>query len=197
MLNALILKYGEVVSINGNATKAVIDQDRTSSYKTEAGFSLFTGLRTATILIREVLQDTDIIKIQGTNFRVFKTEAIRKKARQIYSEALVFEDDFVHNIKIFKEFLDTVGVNLPKQGSTAPLNFKARLRTLTDNEALTYARYGRKVPSHVFTILAPTTDVIVSTDKILFGTRNFEVLGIQNVDEAGRFLILDAIENLK
>lgn len=197
MINTLILKYGEVVSVNGNATKAVVDEDRTSSYKSEAGFSVFTGLRTCTLLIREVLHDTDIIKVQGVDFRVFKTEAIRKKGTQVYSESLIFEDDFKHDIKIFKEFLETKGVNLPKQGTATSLDFKARIRTLTGNESLSYARYGKSIPSHAFTISPAGTNKIVPTDKILFGTRNFEILGIQNIDEAGRYLILDAVENLK
>lgn len=197
MINTLILKYGEVVSVNGNATKAVVDEDRTSSYKQEAGFQVFTGLRTCTLLIREVLHDTDIIKVQGVDFRVFETEAIRKKGTQVYSEAIVFEDDFKHDIKIFKEFLETKGVNLPKQGTETSLDFKARVRTFTGNESLSYARYGKSIPSHAFTISPAETNKIVPTDKILFGTRNFEILGIQNIDEAGRYLILDAVENLK
>ena len=195
-LNSLILKYGERGQLNGNLVSMVIMEDRTSSYKTEAGFKEFTGLRTCTVLIREVLQDTDILTIQGVQFRVFETEAIRKKGVQVYSEAIVFQDDFSHDINIYKETLSISGVNLPKTSTAAPFTYKARVTTLTDQEILTYLRYGSKSPTHTFTIIPESTKPIEVTDVIKWGSRDFEVLGTQNIDEAGRYLIIDAQEGL-
>lgn len=196
-LNELIQKYGEVGQLNGAAVYLVVIEDRISSYKQEVSFQVFTGLRTCDIMVREVIADTDIITIQGIDFRVFQTGAIRKKGIQVYSEATVFEDDFNHDINIYKETLKTRGINLPQVSAQAPFTYKARIKTLTEQESLTYLRYGDKTPTHTFTIMPLSSKPVEYTDMIKWGTRSFEVMGTQNIDEAGRYIMIDTVEGLE
>lgn len=196
-INNLITKYGEIGKLNENNIYMVIDEDRISSYKTEPGFKVYSGLRTCSIIIREAMANTDIVTIGNVEFRIFESAAIRKKGIQVYSEALVFQDDFVHEINIYKETLKTQGINLPEVSTQAPFTYKARVNTLTEQESLTYLRYGDKVPTHKFTIMPESSKPVEYTDVIKWGSRNFEVMGTQNIDEAGRFIVIDAVEGLE
>lgn len=194
-INSLIHKYGETGQHNGANLSVFVDEERLSFYKKEPGFKSFTGIRLCAVLIKEQVLDTDIFLINNLKYRVFKSKEIRKNGVRIYSDALLFEDDFIHELEIFKQSLDNKCFNLPSIKAGQAIRLKGSIMTTRHNEYLQYALHSNKTPTHTISVLFDGSDIQI-TDLIKWGSRSFEILGFENINEQNRILVISVIEVL-
>lgn len=194
-INSLINKHGEPGQHNDVDISVFVDEQRLSSYKKETGFKDFTGIMLCVVLVKEQVLDTDIFLINNSKYRVFQSKEIRKNGVRIYSDVLLFKDDFVHDIEIFKQSLNSKGCNLPSIKDGQPVILKGRIKTTKHNEYLQYAMHSDKTPTHVISVLFDDSDIEI-TDLIKWGDRSFEVLGSENINEQNRILVINVIEVL-
>ena len=194
-INSLINKHGETGQRNNVDISVFVDEERLSSYKKETGFKDFTGIMLSAVLVKEQVLDTDIFSINGSQYRVFQSKEIRKNGVRIYSDALLFKDDFIHDIEILKQSLNSKGCNLPSIGESEPIVLKGRIKTTKHNEYLQYAMHSDKTPTHIISVLFDGSDIEI-TDLIKWGDRSFEVLGSENINEQNRILVINVVEVL-
>ena len=187
--DTLINKYGETGQRNNLDISIFVAGEKLSSYKKETGITLFA------ILIKEAILDTDIFLINGSQYRVFQSKEIRKNGKRIYSDALLFKDDFIHDIEILKQSLNTKGCNLPSIGDANSIILKGRIKTIKHSEYLQYAMHSNKTPTHVISVLFDGSNIEI-TDLIKWGDRSFEILGSENINEQNRILLLNVVEVL-
>jgi hypothetical protein len=193
-INSLIAKYGEPATLNGVSIYAFVDEDKLLGYLGHIGFKEYTGLKMASVLIKEAINFNDVFVMNGIEYLVFESKEIRKSGIRIYSDVVFFENDFVNDVKIYTQSLNLKGCNLPSMADIPYKEVKARVKTVKPSDYLQYAMHGEKTPTHVISILFE--DGVGVTDMIEWGSRSFEVLNSENVDEQDRILIVNTVEVL-
>lgn len=193
-INSLINKYGEPATLNNLAIFAFVDEDKLIGYKKHIGFEGYTGLNLLLVLIKEAVNFNDIFVMNGIEYLVFESKEIRKSGIRIYSDVVLFKNDFVNDIKIYTQSMNLKGCNLPTLADLPYKEVKARVKTVKPNDYLQYALHGQKTPTHVISILFE--DGVGVADLIEWGERKFEVLNSENVDEQDRILIVNTVEVL-
>ena len=193
-INSLINKYGESATLNGVDVFVFIDEERLSTYKKQSKFDEYTGLTMCAVLLKEQVLDSDIFSIKGLQYRVFESKEIRKNGVRVYSDALLFKDDFIHDVKIYTQSMNLKGCNLPVLAGVPYKEVKARIKTVKSQDYLQYSLHTSKVPTHVISMMFE--DGVGVTDLIEWGDRKFEVLSSENIDEQDRILVINVIEVL-
>lgn len=193
-INYLIRKYGESGTLNGSPVSVYVDEERLSYYKKETDFRDHTGITLCLALIREAVGVDDKLVIGGISYYVFKSFETRKKGVRVYSEALLFKDDFIHDIDIYNQNMTLRNCNLPVKDDDPYTTRKARINTVSIDKYLNYSYHNDKTPTHIFTLL--NEDGLSINNIIKWGTRTFEVLGSEDVDEQGRIINIHVIEVL-
>lgn len=193
-INSLINKYGETATLNEVDISVFVDEDKLIGYKSHTDFKEYTGLNIILVLIKEDVNFNDVFVINEIEYLVFESKEIRKSGVRIYSDVVLFKNDFVNDIKIYTQSLNTKGCNLPSLAEEPYKEIKARVKTVKPNDYLQYAMYGQKTPTHVISMLFE--DGVNVTDLIEWGSRKFEVLNSENVDEQDRILIVNTVEVL-
>jgi SPP1 family predicted phage head-tail adaptor len=193
-INSLIKKHGENAKKNGVDIKLFSDVESISQYESPPKFRDYTGIRMFAVLIREEVAIDDVFLSRGKTFSVFKSSEIRHKGKRIYSDALLFEDDFNQDISIFNQSLQSSGCNLPSVNATANITTKARIKTINDPDYLQLSLRGGKRVTHNITIKYQSG--VEKADLIKWGNRAFEILAIDNINEQNRLLVISVIEVL-
>jgi len=189
----LISKYGEDAKKNDTNIRVFIDDMSSSIHQKFPSLSFYTGIRICEILVKDVISPTDMITLNNRHYRVLKTDEVRVKGKTEYCDVILFEDDFRHSITIHKQQLLQSGLNLPSVTDGAIVSLSARVETASRDELLQYTGRSGVVATHTFTILYKDFNLQVE-DVIKMGSRSFEVLGFENVDEQNRLLVISAIE---
>jgi len=112
----------------------------------------------------------------------------------VYSDVVLFKNDFVHDVKIYTQSMNLKGCNLPSLANEPYKEVKARIKTVKPQDYLQYSLHADKVPTHVISMLFE--DGVGVTDLVEWGERKFEVLNSENVDEQDRILVINVIEVL-
>ena len=194
-INSLIRKHGEPAKQNGQNIHVFLNGERLSSYRAITGFKEYTGMRTLAVLIKQEARDDDVYVVNGRNWLVFEAQEVRHKGKRVYSDVVLFEDDFTHEITLFDQEMKKHGCNLPSRKEEPKVTAMARLKTVKASEFLQMAmHHDGKPPTHVFT--TKYTEGFKSRDVIAWGERAFEVLSVENVNEQDRLLSITTIEVL-
>lgn len=191
-INTLIDKYGTEVKVNDEKSKAFIDEQQSSRYKKS---KLYSSLNTCVVLTKEVIEQDAKLEILGKNFLVLETIDIPIIGNEVqYCETGLFEDDFIHELKFYKQSVGMKGCNLPSSKSEPYSTYKARIRTKKASDYIQLSLQGAKVPTHTFTIMYE--EGVATSDLLHWGDRRFEILSIENIDEQNIFLEMSCIEVL-
>jgi len=191
---SLIRKYGSLVTMNGVADTAFMDEGKASSLKKTKAFKGYTGLRVEVLLMNKAVSHDAAFIIDGIDFLVLETKPVHRNGKVIYSETVLVQDDFVNDIQIHVQSLAMEGCNLPSVEQVPYKTAKARIKTVKYHEVIQYSLQGAKPPTHVFTVFYQSG--VATSDLIKWGTRSFEVLSVENVDEQDIFLEMSCIEVL-
>lgn len=191
---SLIRKYGRAVTIDGAADIAFLDEGKASSLKKTKAFNGYTGLRVEVALMDKAVSDDAAFVIDGVNFLVLETKPVHKGEKVIYSETVLVQDDFIHSVEVHSQALTIDGCNLPSVKQAPFIAIQARIKTIKYHEAIQYSLQGAKPPTHAFT--ARWVAGISASDLIKWGSRSFEILSVENVDEQDRFIEMNCIEVL-
>lgn len=194
----LIKKYGTRIKRNGVDVVVFFDEEKASSFKKAQNFKQYTGFKISVLLMKGKAQATDVFNYDGKDYRVFEAKTISSKGTDEYTEAVVFQDDFNHDLKIYDQAMGRNGLSLPivSQGDDSFISVKARIATATPNDYKNLAFHGGKVPSHIFTLISTEQKPKVS-DLIKWGDRRFEILSVEELNEAGVLIVIEAIEVLR
>ena len=193
-INSLISKYGEPATLNGVDVFAFVDEDRLSDYKKHVGFGEYTGLNICLVLLKEAVSLDDVFVMNGVDYRVFESKEIRKNGVRVYSDVVLFKNDFINDVRIYTQSISLKGCNLPTLADIPYKEVKARIKTVKPKDYTQYAMHGEKTPTHVITMMFD--DGVGVTDFIEWGVRGFEVLNSEDVDEQGRLLVVNVVEVL-
>lgn len=191
----LINKYGEDAKRNAADVRVFIEDDMSAMHERFPALPFYTGIRLCNIFIKDRVDVTDLMTVDRKHYRVLKSEEVRVKGKTEYSDVMLFEDDFTHAITIHKQHLIQNGLNLPSVAEGAIIGVSARIETASRDELLQYTGRNGMVATHTFTIIYRNFD-LQGEDLIKFGSRSFEVLGFENVDEQNRLLVISTIEVL-
>ena len=194
-VNTLINKYGERGEQNGVPICIFIDSEKTTFYQREKLFKKFSGLGAVCAFVKERVEESDRFKIGDADYLVLSSMECKKSGARIYSDLVLFKDDFDKEIQIFKQALSRQGCNLPSIVNEAPVTLMARVKTAKHNDYLEYAMHSERKPTHVISVQYRDLDIQL-TDLIKWGDRSFEVLGAENIDELNRLIYITCIEVL-
>lgn len=195
----LINSHGEIISRNGTDVMVSIQDIK------ECGFTLATAgwkeplaLNTCEFFIAEDVSDTDVYQIHGKEYRLYQSDAVWRAGVLEYVEVQAFEYDFVNEIKLYKQSMQTRGVNLPGVEAPEYEILNARVRSVKANTYIQNAFHTDKMPTHLFTLWYPEiVNEIAITDRIVMSDdRSFEILSIENLNEQNKILALNCIEVL-
>lgn len=190
---ALINKFGEPITLNGVSTKAYFE-DSVKTIYLNGVYKQFTSFDFEVIHTAQDVTVDDALVLRGENFGVIEAKPVYTGGSLSYCEAHCFLDDFINDITIKKQSLNTAGCNLPNVSAVAPIITKARIKTAKPMDYLEFALQGAKVPTHIFVLKYIAG--IGAGDLIEFGNRRFEVLAIENINEKNKLLAIDCIEVL-
>ena len=193
-INGLIAKHGEKISHNGTVIFGYVDDDRLSGYKKLRGNKEHTSYAALMILVLSKVDIDDSFEVQGKAYRVFERAEVRIKNEVIYTEVVLFDDDFDREVQLFARSIELSGVNLPSLSEEAYTTAFARIKSVRAEDFLQYLGQTGKTPTHKFTLLY--AEGVEKTNIIQWGARKFEVLGVENLNERNRLIILTTIEVL-
>lgn len=193
-INSLISKYGEPATLNGVGVFVFVDEDKLTVYKKHVGFGEYTGLGICLVLLKEAVSFNDVFVVNGVDYRVFESKEIRKNGVRVYSDVVLFKNDFVHDVRIYTQSMSLKGCNLPTLAGMPYKKVKARIKTVKPKDYVQYSMHGQKTPTHVVSMMFK--DGVGVTDLIKWGDRAFEVLNSEDVDEQGRILVVNVVEVL-
>ncbi|NYT46362.1 MAG: hypothetical protein H0A75_00190 [Candidatus Methanofishera endochildressiae] len=103
----------------------------------------YTGIQLCSVSTHEAVLPTDIFTIGTRKYRVLVTDIIRSEDKDVYSSSVIFEDDFTHDISIYRQSLKTAGVNLPSIAASVIATLKARVQTTPYAESNNYSGHNR------------------------------------------------------
>lgn len=193
-INVLIDKYGTNVQLNGNTTKAFLDEQKNNQYK-KSSLKSYSTFSTKVILTKEEINPQDEFLIYGKSYLVLEIIDIPTIGNEVvYCETGLFENDFINELHIYNQSLEMSGCNLPSGYDLSYLTVMSRIKTVKPNDYLQFSLQGAKVATHIFTIRYD--NAIKISDLIHFGDRRFEILYLNNIDEMSIFLEMSCIEVL-
>jgi len=191
-VNTLIDKYGNDIIIDTKSVRAFLDEQKSTRYKKS---KLYSSFNTCVILTKDIVPQTADLTIDGKNYLVLETiEAPVTNGKVYYCETGLFENDFIHDIQMYNQSINMSGCNLPSATNVPYNSYKAQIRTKKPNDYLQYSLQGAKVPTHTITIFYQNG--VSASDLIKWGSRSFEVLTMENIDETDTFLEMNCIEVL-
>lgn len=196
MINSLIDKYGtDIIVSSGETIKAYLDSQKISEFRKTNKFKLSSYLDVTVVITKEVLTSEDTYSIRGKSYRWLETlDAPTVNDNVYYCETALFEDEFINDIKLYKQSLGMSGCNLPSVEDIGYSSHKALIRTKKANDYLNYSLQGNKPITHEIVIFFDR-DVTVS-DLIVWGDRSFEIVALENIDEEDKFIVMSCIEVL-
>ena len=191
MHKRLINKYGEKITIDNVKTKAYFEEVAKTYYLKK--YARFTSFDIEVIhTIKEVSLDA-VLKIRNKDYLVLDSKPVRTSGKISYSETVLFEDDFTNDITIAKLESSIAGCNIPKTSQNGIISTKARITTVKPIKTLELSAQG-KAPTHIF--LLKYIDGIKANSIVSMGTRKFEIITIENIDEKNKLLEINTIEVL-
>ncbi len=197
MLNSLIKKYGQVIQQNQTPVYAILNKNETIPFKTgffhKALLDNYTGSKRIEILIREDLDEKDIFDVEGKQYRVWNHQKIKDGNNTIYNKAVIYEDDFTHNVNFYKQEILKTGCNLPSQAKLSYLTALAKIETVNENNYLQLGMYADDTTTHIFSLLY-NEEIINRMDQIAWDDRRFQINSWINIDEKNRILKINTIE---
>ena len=193
MINSLIDKYGQTVTIDGVEKKAYNDSTKLSRFRKLDKLSSFLDVRV--LFTKEEIVENAICIINGEEYLYLETLDIAVVfGKNIYYETALFKNEFVNDIRLNKQSLNMNGCNLPIVDSLAYSTHKAIIRTKKANDYINYSMHGDKVATHEIVIFY--IGGVSATDLVEWGSRRFEIISMENIDEESKFLVLNVIEVL-
>lgn len=156
----------------------------------------YTGTDVLRVVMNDVIDWGDSFLIDAKGYRVFSINSIWNGGTIAYSEVTLFEDDFTHVMTVQSQVRGLSGVNLAVlDGATK--SFNARISSVSDTGRLQVPLHNDKPMSHIVTaIYSPIVASIQVEDMLKSDNRGYEVLGIEDVNEAHRLVKLSVIEVL-
>lgn len=200
-LSDMIKEFGQKIKLNEDFVYAYIDNDHKipfSKATNEVKVKNYTGFNSIGILLRNKLKEDDLLEINEKNYRVWAFEDIIVDGSRIYTDAIIYENDFIHDLVFYDQYLEKTACNSTMQKSISYYETKARLETLSENSYLEQAYYSDEIDTHVFTILYPDSTIkFKKNDEIRFDNRFFKINGFININEQNKLLRISTEENIK
>jgi len=193
VINSLIDKYGQSVTIDGVETKAYNDNSRISRFRKTSKVSSFLEVRI--FFTKDEIAENAVCVINAQEYLYLETIDIAVVfGKNVYYETALFKNEFVNDIKLYKQSLNMSGCNLPSVNSIEYSSHKAIIRTKKANDYINYSMQGNKLITHEIVIFY--ADGVSATDLVEWGSRRFEIISMENIDEENKFLVLNVLEVL-
>ena len=193
MINSLIDKYGQTITIDGLERKAYNDSTKINRFRKLNKISSFLEIRI--LFTKEEIAENAVCVLNAQEYLYLETLDIAVVfGKNVYYETALFKNEFVNDIKLYKQSLNMNGCNLPSVNSTEYSSHKAIIRTKKANDYINYSMQGNKVITHEIVIFY--YDGVRATDLVEWGSRRFEIINMENIDEESKFLVLNVIEVL-
>jgi len=185
LINSLIDKYGVEIFINDTKTKAFIDDTKKSYLK---GYKEYTDFEVLTVMAKEDISLDDVLKIDDKVYYVFEVVAQPRTSMIYYTEAVVYKDDFTHDIELY-DTEPTQNCAIEGVGKLLDtLKVSIKTKSVTDDILM----YSGKAVTHIFTCRYKE---LTSRPKLIkWAGRSFEVLSVVNKDEENKFLSFECVE---
>lgn len=187
-LNYLIDKYGTLVYQNENKTKWFLD-DVDKSYL-NIKIKRYSSIDYKKILLKNAIEPDDVFKDSKENeYLVFDIKEIYKKENLIYSEAVVFKNDFDKEITIIDYNTIRAVSGTPKEDRII-LATKARIKELSPSDPLSIPTYpdGAQI-THLISIFYDAKIKEIRNLIIKWDSKEFEVKKIENVNNMNKILV--------
>ena len=193
MINSLIDKYGQSVTIDGVEKKAYNDSTKLARFRKANKISSFLEVRV--LFTKEEIAENAVCVLNAQEYLYLETLYIAVVfGKNVYYETALFKNEFVNDIKLYKQSLNMNGCNLPSANSIEYSSHKAIIRTKKANDYINYSMQGNKVITHEIVIFY--AGGVSATDLVEWGSRRFEIISMENIDEDSKFLVLNVIEVL-
>ena len=193
MINSLIDKYGQTITVDGIERKAYNDSTKINRFRKLNKISSFLEIRI--LFTKEEIAENAVCVLNAREYLYLETLDIAVVfGKSVYYETALFKNEFVNDIKLYKQSLNMNGCNLPSVNSTEYSSHKAIIRTKKANDYINYSMQGNKVITHEIVIFH--YDGVRATDLVEWGSRRFEIINMENIDEESKFLVLNVIEVL-
>ena len=190
----LIKKHGMRATIDSAPVKMFIDKHRVSELR-RPNNKVIPYIKTKVVLTLSQIPLNSIIELMGKSYRVWEqTEEVYDKNKLLFCATMIFEDEFVNEVKLYEQSLATSGCNLPEHALQPHLTANAQIRTQSVTKLLEMPIVTDKVITHIFTVFF--AEGIERTNLLIWNDRHFEVLGVENVNEKNRILELSCAESL-
>jgi hypothetical protein len=189
-------RFGVVVTQNGSPITVIKMSTDSMGFKHFSSNPDYTGTDMFRIILDDPVDWDDSFSIDAKRYRIFSINSIWNGGVIAYSEVTLFEDDFTHEMTVQSQARGLSGVNLAiLDGNTK--TFNARIASISDTGRLQVALHNDKPMSHVVTATYSTTVASIQVEDMLkSGSRSYEVLGIEDVNDAHRLVKLSVIEVL-
>lgn len=192
MLDSLINKYGNNITVNGTPKVAHIENDINNVFRKTN--KLFDFLSTIEALTLFRFDENDTIVYNSETYKYLKQIEAPIYANTKYYDTILYKDEFTHDAKFYKQITSVEGCNLPSTADVEYFETKVMLRTKKAQDILQMQLQGAKPPTH--TILLHYSNLVKYSDLLVANNRKYEILHLENIDEANKFLLLECIEVL-
>ena len=189
-------KYGIAARHNGASVSVIPTKSESKGFRHFAVDPEYTGTELFTILMSEAVTWRDNFVINRKSYLVFSIKTIWKGDDIAYNEIILFENDFTHAMTVQKQARGLSGVNLAIL-DTNTTAFNARISSVTETQRLQLSLHNDKPTTHTVTaVYTSSVATIQVEDMVKSGGKSYEVLGIEDVNNAHRLIKLSVIEVL-
>ncbi len=197
-------RHGERGSHNGHSTIFHVEEDNLT-FDNKTKYIEYSGIRFMELFMLEDINYSDVINVRGQDYFVFKRDAVWHKGERVYTEVIIYENDFNHNLQFFKHSQDgEIGIqNKPTIKGESYLSIEGRVKTAYGRGRLEFSFNSDEQITHYITVRTVGLDISLADiskievrDLIRTDNKDYEIINIENINENNRLIFLSCVQRI-